>query len=173
MTIFITTLHIMLCIGLILIILLQPGKDGAAAFGGGGGGNQMYGPRGSGTILTRATTTVAALFMVTSITLAWFSNDKVQSGAGLDDELEELQQDQRRRASSTRAQIKLDPADDATDTPAPTAAPEAPAPVQTDAPAAPEAPAPVQTDAPAAVTPSPAPPEQPTPDAPEAPAPTE
>jgi len=159
MTIFITTLHIMLCIGLILIILLQPGKDGAAAFGGGGGGNQMYGPRGSGTILTRATTTVAALFMVTSITLAWFSNDKVQSGAGLDDELEELQQDQRRRASSTRAQIKLDPAEASTDAPAPTAAPEAPAPVQ--------------ADAPAAGTPSPTPPEQPTPDAPEAPAPTE
>lgn len=159
MTIFITTLHIMLCIGLILIILLQPGKDGAAAFGGGGGGNQMYGPRGSGTILTRATTTVAALFMVTSITLAWFSNDKVQSGAGLDDELEELQQDQRRRASSTRAQIKLDPTADGADTPAPPAAPEAPEPVHTEAPAAPP--------------PSPAPSEQATPEAPEAPAPTE
>jgi preprotein translocase subunit SecG len=125
MTIFITTLHIMLCFGLILIILLQPGKDGAAAFGGGGGGNQMYGPRGSGTILTRATTSVAALFMVTSITLAWFSNDKVQAGGGLDDQLEQLQKDQRQRASSTRAQLKLDPADEPTTEPSGAAAPDA------------------------------------------------
>ena len=109
MTIFINTLHIMLCFALILIILLQPGKDGAAAFGGGGGGNQMYGPRGSGTILTRATTTVAAMFMVTSITLAWFSNDKVRSGGGVEDELEQLQQDELRRASVTRAQFDLQP----------------------------------------------------------------
>ena len=126
MTIFVTTLHIMLCFALILIILLQPGKDGAAAFGGGGGGNQMYGPRGSGTILTRATTGVAALFMVTSITLAWFSNEKVQSGGGLDDQLEELQQDQRRRASSTRAQLNLTPED--ADADAPDAAPAVPVP---------------------------------------------
>lgn len=110
MTIFVNTLHIMLCFALILIILLQPGKDGAAAFGGGGGGNQMYGPRGSGTILTRATTTVAAMFMVTSITLAWFSNDKVRSGGGVEDELEQLQQDELRRASVTRAQFDLQPA---------------------------------------------------------------
>jgi len=138
MTIFVTTLHIMLCIALILIILLQPGKDGAAAFGGGGGGNQMYGPRGSGTILTRATTGVAALFMVTSITLAWFSNDKIQSGVGLEDELEELQEDQRRRASSTRAQIKIGA--DAEEEP------EAPAelPAEPQAPVAPEPPAEMQ-----------------------------
>jgi len=127
MTIFITTLHIMLCFALILIILLQPGKDGAAAFGGGGGGNQMYGPRGSGTILTRATTAVAALFMVTSITLAWYSNDKIRAGGGLDDELEELQQDERRRASATRAQIKI-PGDTKPEAPAPKAPEPTPAP---------------------------------------------
>ena len=146
MTIFVTTLHIMLCVALILIILLQPGKDGAAAFGGGGGGNQMYGPRGSGTILTRATTAVAAMFMVTSITLAWFSNDKVQSGAGLESELEELQKDERRRASATRAQIKLAPDDQGKAAPS---APPTPTPAPTPAPApsgdgaaAPDAPAP-------------------------------
>jgi preprotein translocase subunit SecG len=109
MTVFVNTLHIMLCFALILIILLQPGKDGAAAFGGGGGGNQMYGPRGSGTILTRATTSVAALFMVTSITLAWFSNDKVSSGGGVEDALDQIQEDAVRRASSTRAQFDLQP----------------------------------------------------------------
>jgi len=143
MTIFVNTLHIMLCFALILIILLQPGKDGAAAFGGGGGGNQMYGPRGSGTILTRATTTVAAMFMVTSITLAWFSNDKVRSGGGVEDELEQLQQDELRRASVTRAQFDLQPkVTTPAGTPTPPPAPKAPAPDPTPTPdaAPPDAP---------------------------------
>ena len=39
MLFFLTTLHVMLCFSLILIILLQPGKDGAAVFGGGGHAN--------------------------------------------------------------------------------------------------------------------------------------
>ena len=123
MTIFVNTLHIMLCFALILIILLQPGKDGAAAFGGGGGGNQMYGPRGSGTILTRATTAVAALFMVTSITLAWYSNDKVSSGGGVEDALDALQEDELRRASVTRAQFNLEPTAAPPEGTAPKAAP--------------------------------------------------
>ena len=123
MTIFVNTLHIMLCFALILIILLQPGKDGAAAFGGGGGGNQMYGPRGSGTILTRATTAVAALFMVTSITLAWYSNDKVSSGGGVEDALDALQEDELRRASVTRAQFNLEPTAATPEGTAPKAAP--------------------------------------------------
>lgn len=73
MDLFITVLHVILCILLVLIILLQPGKGGdvGAAFGGGGGGGGgMFGPRGPATLLTRATTAVAVLFMVTSIALA-------------------------------------------------------------------------------------------------------
>ena len=68
-------LHVLLCIFLVLIILLQPGKGGdvGAAFGGGGGGAQMFGPRGPASYLQRATTGVAILFMVTSVTLALFS----------------------------------------------------------------------------------------------------
>lgn len=135
MTIFVTTLHVMLCFALILIILLQPGKDGAAAFGGGGGGNQMYGPRGSGSLLTRATTAVAALFMVTSITLAWFSNEKVQTGSDIDDLLEEMEQDY--RPASTRARIEI-PSDE----PKPPAPPPSePAPEPTGSAASGDAPA--------------------------------
>ena len=47
---FVTLLHVMLCFTLILIILLQPGKESAAVFGG-GGGNQMFGPRGQAHLL--------------------------------------------------------------------------------------------------------------------------
>jgi preprotein translocase subunit SecG len=85
---FTVALHIILCILLVLIILLQPGKGGdvGAAFGGGGGGGGgMFGPRGPATLLSRGTTGVAVLFMVTSIALALFSNDAVMQNSNLDD----------------------------------------------------------------------------------------
>ncbi len=71
MGLFITILHVTLCLILILIILLQPskGSDVGAAFGG-GSSSSMFGPRGAGSMLSRATTVVAVLFMFTSITLA-------------------------------------------------------------------------------------------------------
>ena len=89
MQLFITILHVMLSLALILIILLQPGKEGAAVFGG-GGGNQAYGPRGQANFLGRATTLVAAMFMVTSITLAYRSSTRTQAGTG---NLEEVMQE--------------------------------------------------------------------------------
>ena len=85
MPLFVTFLHVLLCIALILIILLQPGKDSASVFGGGGGGNQMYGPRGQANLLGRATTVVATLFMVTSITLALYSSERAQQGSNIEE----------------------------------------------------------------------------------------
>lgn len=91
MQLFITILHVMLSLALILIILLQPGKEGAAVFGG-GGGNQMYGPRGQANFLGRATTIVAAMFMVTSITLAYRSSTRTKAGTGnLEDAILDLE----------------------------------------------------------------------------------
>ena len=73
---FTTTLHVTLCIVLILIILLQPGKDSGAVFGGQGGGNKNYAARSNGHPLSKATTFIAVVFMCTSSTLAWFSSSK-------------------------------------------------------------------------------------------------
>jgi preprotein translocase subunit SecG len=66
-----TALHVLLCAFLIIVVLLQSGKaaDLAGAFGG-MGSQTAFGPRGSATILSKATTIAAALFMVTSLTLA-------------------------------------------------------------------------------------------------------
>jgi preprotein translocase subunit SecG len=63
--------HIASCLFLIGVVLLQQGKnqDLASAFGG-GGTQAAFGPRGSATILSRATTILAALFMVTSLGLS-------------------------------------------------------------------------------------------------------
>lgn len=64
------TIHIILCLFLILVVLLQQGKsaDLAGAFGG-QGSQTAFGPRGASNLLTRLTTWSAVAFMVTSITL--------------------------------------------------------------------------------------------------------
>lgn len=92
MQLFITILHVVLCIALILIILLQPGKDQGAIFGG-GGGNRMYAPRGQQHVLGRATTAVAVLFMFTSISLAWYSTPQARDGSDVIDILEDLDEE--------------------------------------------------------------------------------
>jgi preprotein translocase subunit SecG len=67
---FVIFLHIVACLFLIAVVLLQQGKgqDLASAFGG-GGTQTAFGPRGSATVLSRATTILAGLFMVTSLAL--------------------------------------------------------------------------------------------------------
>ena len=67
----ITAIHVIVCLFLIIIVLLQSGKsaDIAAAFGG-MGSQTAFGPRGAATILTKATTISAIVFMLTSITLS-------------------------------------------------------------------------------------------------------
>jgi preprotein translocase subunit SecG len=64
-------LHVIACLFLIGVVLLQQGKsqDLASAFGG-GGTQTAFGPRGSANVLSRATTVLAGLFMITSIGLA-------------------------------------------------------------------------------------------------------
>jgi len=70
----VTTVHIIVCFFLIIVVLLQSGKSGdiAAAFGG-MGSQTAFGPRGAATALSKATTWSAVLFMVTSITLSVFA----------------------------------------------------------------------------------------------------
>ena len=65
------TVHVFACLFLIGVVLLQQGKgqDLASAFGG-GGSQTAFGPRGSATVLSRATTILAAVFMVTSLGLS-------------------------------------------------------------------------------------------------------
>jgi preprotein translocase subunit SecG len=66
----ILTIHILVCIFLVIVILLQQGKsaDLAGAFGG-QGSQTAFGPRGAANILTRITTWCAVIFMLTSIGL--------------------------------------------------------------------------------------------------------
>lgn len=94
MMIFITTLHVFLCLILVLVILLQPGKGGdvASAFGG-GASSTLFGPRGPASLLTRATTIVALLFMTTSIVLAVrATNERRGTGDDLQDDIQKFEE---------------------------------------------------------------------------------
>ena len=64
-------------LSLILTVLLQAGKGAAMGSGLGAGSSQtMFGSSGAGNFLTKLTTGIAILFMVTSLTLAVFSTQK-------------------------------------------------------------------------------------------------
>jgi preprotein translocase subunit SecG len=75
MVTFLTIVHIAVCIFLIIVVLLQSGQSGdiAAAFGG-MGSQTAFGPRGSATALSRATTWSTVIFMITSITLSVYAS---------------------------------------------------------------------------------------------------
>ena len=66
-----TTLYVLVCFVLLLVILLQQGKGGdmASAFGG-GSSQTAFGARGGATVLSKATTIFAVLFMLGALALA-------------------------------------------------------------------------------------------------------
>ncbi len=80
MSTFLIALHIIACLVLILVVLLQRGKgsDMGAALGG-GGSNTVFGGRGAGNFLTKLTSGCAVVFMMTSLSLAYLGSQ--DSGA--------------------------------------------------------------------------------------------
>ena len=73
----ILVLHILIALAIVALILLQQGKgaDMGASFGG-GGSQTLFGPTGSGSVLTQATAILATLFFVTSFGLAIIAKQK-------------------------------------------------------------------------------------------------
>lgn len=71
MTLFLTIVHVLVCLVLIGAVLLQRGKGAeiGAVFGG-GGSSTVFGSRGAGNFLSRLTTGAAVVFFVTSLSLA-------------------------------------------------------------------------------------------------------
>lgn len=89
--------HVLICIGLIIVVLMQSAKgEGlAGAFGGGGVSGAVFGGRGAASFLSKATTILAVLFMVSCLSLSLMSAGRSgatadASGSGL---TEEAQQD--------------------------------------------------------------------------------
>ncbi|MGA3026688.1 MAG: preprotein translocase subunit SecG [Bryobacteraceae bacterium] len=71
LTVILTVLHVLVCLFMVVVVLLQSGKaaDLAGAFGG-MGSQTTFGPRGTATALSKATAIAAVLFMLTSLSLA-------------------------------------------------------------------------------------------------------
>ena len=77
MTTLLVSLHVTVCVLLILIVLLQSGKGAEMGVSlGGGSGQTLFGAGGPATILTKITTAVAIIFMVTSLVLAYRSGQR-------------------------------------------------------------------------------------------------
>lgn len=88
MQIVLNVFHLFLAIGLIGLVLIQHGKgaDAGAAFGSGASAT-VFGARGSGNFLSRATAVLATLFFLTSMALAYFAS-QVGEPKGLMDDVE-------------------------------------------------------------------------------------
>jgi preprotein translocase subunit SecG len=86
-TVLVVLLHILVALTLILVVLLQVGKGGSigAAFGGGGSSQTLFGSRGPATFLSRLTTAAAAIFMITSLSLAYLSSHTRQRSSITDE----------------------------------------------------------------------------------------
>lgn len=76
MTTLLTIIHIMACITLILIVLLQAGKGANMGAAFGGSSQTVFGSSGAGTFLGKMTAAVAIIFMLTSITLTYTASRK-------------------------------------------------------------------------------------------------
>jgi preprotein translocase subunit SecG len=114
--------HIFVCGFLMLVVLLQQGKGGGmgAAFGG-AATQQVFGGRGAGNILTRATTVCAGIFMLTSVSLAYVSS------SGDRDLKARIVEEQRKGKGNEGTRVKVAK-------PKPSAAPGEPAPAPAPAP---------------------------------------
>jgi preprotein translocase subunit SecG len=126
MIILLTFIHIVACLFLIIVVLLQSGKaaDLAGAFGG-MGSQTAFGPRGSATLLSKATTGAAVLFMLTSLTLAIMASRRAGVGTTV------LEERKAAPVSSAPAQKGPAPAAPGAQIPIPAPAPGQPQPTVT------------------------------------------
>jgi preprotein translocase subunit SecG len=79
MIIAVTIIHVIVSIGLILVVLLQTGKGAEVGAVFGGSSSTIFGSSGAGNFLTRLTTGMAIVFMITSLTLGYFAGKKPTS----------------------------------------------------------------------------------------------
>ncbi len=117
--------HTVVALTLIAVVLLQVGKGGSigAAFGGGGSSQTLFGSRGPATFLSHLTTAAAAVFMITSLALAYMSSSARQSSSITDQVPAGIEQ--QAPASDSAPETPADTQDNATQPPAEAPAPEA------------------------------------------------
>ena len=124
------TLHVLVCLVLIAVIMLQSGNaaDLAGAFGG-AGSQTAFGPRGAATFLSRATTWCAIVFMMTSLTLS-VKREPTAASAASGSFLEQTQKAGKSPATpaTTPVQVPGQTSQPPASAPAPASTPATPAP---------------------------------------------
>jgi len=70
------TIHVIVCISLVVVILLQQGKGAEIGAVFGGSSQTVFGASGAGNVLTRVTTGLAVVFFATSMFLAYASTQR-------------------------------------------------------------------------------------------------
>jgi preprotein translocase subunit SecG len=164
MATFITIIHVIACLFLVLVVLLQAGKGGGmgVAFGS-GTSSAVFGGRGAGSFLEKLTAGTAIVFMLTSMTLAWYASqsDSARLQRRNAETATQKKTDDKKAADEKEAREAADrakgtaPAPDKSSTSSTTSEPAAPAAAPAAPPAAPAAPA-----APAPAAPAPAQPDK-------------
>lgn len=87
----ILTLHVVACLALIVLVLLQSGKEGMGVIFG-GGNTSLFGSTGAGGMLAKLTAFLAVLFIITSLSYnVLTSSRKTDDSAILDVKLEDVQ----------------------------------------------------------------------------------
>ncbi|HHZ82635.1 MAG TPA: preprotein translocase subunit SecG [Nitrospirales bacterium] len=81
---FLITLHVFICVIMIGVVLLQSGKGAEIGASFGGSSQTVFGSRGPGTFLSKATAWAASIFMLTSLSLAILSKQAVTGSSVLD-----------------------------------------------------------------------------------------
>lgn len=71
------TLHIVVCVLLVILILLQSGKEGMGVIFG-GGNSTLFGSTGAGGILVKLTTLMALIFVVTSLSYTYVTSSHTE-----------------------------------------------------------------------------------------------
>lgn len=128
-------IHLLIAAAIVGLVLLQRGKgaDAGAGFGAGASGT-VFGARGSASFLSRTTATLAALFIATSLTLAYLGGRAPEAPKSVIDRVGIQQDSAPALPESAPAAPATGPVDSTTngqaETPAPAPANEAPPPVE-------------------------------------------
>jgi preprotein translocase subunit SecG len=101
-----TVLHIFVCVFLILVVLLQPGKAGGMGAAFGGASAAVFGARGATSFLGKLTALCAMVFMLTSIGLSYLATSKEKSLRQEADRQEERAKARQVRPSKSAAKTK-------------------------------------------------------------------
>lgn len=108
MYLFVLALHVVVCFVLVLVIILQPGKGGDAAGGlGGGAAAAIFGPQGPTNLLQQITSASAVVFMVTSISLAYYSSRELLNNADVDAGIRALEEKKKAKENEEPVVIPL------------------------------------------------------------------